>query len=458
MSAPGSEGGAVEEPPELVLIHEVPRGFKPGPDESLFDRACQTVLELFEIRLYALVLVKPGSLPARDERQDQRRECRRQYQADELATVRKYMSPAVQAPAAPASEQPTACAVMTVRDWLIQRFAQQLNMPPASIDVERPFAAYGLDSVAMLAMAADLEKWLGRRVSPTELYSTPTIATLARHLGGLGSKAMPGEAVPAAAAKPQTGPQPIAVVGIGCRLPQCDGPEQFWQALRKGAASCGALRRALGDVSDAVTSTQGGYLAEVQQIDAAFFGIAPREAIFIDPQHRLLLETDLEALEHAGCAGPVGGHRHGSLCRHLDDRLQPAPPGAHRLCGCLSRHRQFAEHGGDRLSYHLDLHGPSMAVDTACSASLVAVHLACQSSPGRMRPGGGRWRQPDAGAGHDRSADARACCRGPAAAWLLPLRATATSGAKGAAWSCSNRLTQPSATAIRFWQFSKPPR
>ncbi len=147
---------------------------------------------------------------------------------------------------------------------------------------------------------------------------------------------------------------------------------------------------------DKITA-QGGFLANVQDFDAAFFGIAPREAVALDPQHRLLLEVAWETLEHAGLAA---------------DRLAGADAGVFvgiansdygrlLLAGGLPADAYIASGNAlsmaaHRLSYHLDLRGPSIAVDTACSSSLVAVHLACQAlRTGDCESGARRGRQSD---------------------------------------------------------------
>jgi acyl transferase domain-containing protein len=129
-----------------------------------------------------------------------------------------------------------------------------------------------------------------------------------------------------------------------------------------------------------VAARLGGFLDDVEGFDAAFFGIAPREAHLIDPQHRLLLETAWEALEDAGIpAQTLAGSRTGvyvGLWTHDYERLA-APPHADVDLYSTTGTGRYAASG--RISYALDLRGPSLTIDTACSSSLVAVHLACQS-------------------------------------------------------------------------------
>jgi acyl transferase domain-containing protein len=187
-------------------------------------------------------------------------------------------------------------------------------------------------------------------------------------------------------------PEPIAIVGMACRVPGADNADEYWQLLldRRDAVTEVPAERwpanTLFDADDAtpggITSKWGGFLRNVDRFDAAFFGISPREAQQMDPQQRLLLEVAWEALEDAGqdvdkLAGTrtgvfVGLHSYGSdylwLQLNRPDKFDP-------FTGTGNAHNIAA----GRLSYLWDLRGPAVVVDTACSSSLVAVHLACQS-------------------------------------------------------------------------------
>ncbi len=185
--------------------------------------------------------------------------------------------------------------------------------------------------------------------------------------------------------------EPIAVVGMGCRLPGgVDSPEGFWDVLRHGVDTIGDIPPHRWDVAafhDADASapgkssvTQGGFLMDEALFDAGFFGIIRREAEKMDPQQRIFLEVAIEALDHAGLARErlAGSDTGVFVASYYNDyaAMQFADReviDARTLTGTL--HSVLA----NRLSYLLDLRGPSVSVDTACSSSLVAVHLACQS-------------------------------------------------------------------------------
>jgi acyl transferase domain-containing protein len=185
--------------------------------------------------------------------------------------------------------------------------------------------------------------------------------------------------------------EPIAVVGMGCRAPgRVETPAQLWELLRSGAD---AIREVPADRWDPdawfdpdpaapgkAATKWGGFLERIDGFDADYFGILPREADGMDPQQRLFLEVAVEALDDAGMPRErLRGSRSGVFVAgyHNDyARMQYADLEAvdsRTLTGTL--HSIVA----NRLSYVLDLRGPSLAIDTACSSSLVAIHLACQS-------------------------------------------------------------------------------
>jgi acyl transferase domain-containing protein/NAD(P)-dependent dehydrogenase (short-subunit alcohol dehydrogenase family)/acyl carrier protein len=189
--------------------------------------------------------------------------------------------------------------------------------------------------------------------------------------------------------------EPIAIVGIGCRLPGgVAGPEEFWQLLRNGSDAITEVPAERWDptafsdpdpeADGKMPTSRGGYLDQVDRFDPHFFGIAPREAAAMDPQQRLVLETAWEALEDAGIAPTsLGGSATGVFIGiGLNDyqRLQvPEQNADPTLIDTYTAAGNALCISANRLSYTLDLRGPSMAVDTACSSSLVAVLQAVRS-------------------------------------------------------------------------------
>src|SRR5262249_28827316 len=189
--------------------------------------------------------------------------------------------------------------------------------------------------------------------------------------------------------------EPIAITGIGCRFPGgADTPAMFWELLAAG-------RDGIVDVPPDRWSTKrfyspdpgapgkmyacrGGFLRNpVDRFDPLFFGISPREAAYMDPQQRLLLEVAWEALADAGENGArlagsntgvyIGAFTLDSMVLQLSPLNRGNPPTHH---GAAAASMTML---ANRVSYAFDFRGPSVAIDTACSASLVALHYACQS-------------------------------------------------------------------------------
>src|SRR5215204_1715335 len=275
-----------------------------------------------------------------------------------------------------------------VRHWLVDYLVTNVGCNPDEIDLDVPLNDLAVGSSDAVVLCGELSELLGRSVSPVEFWQQPTINALARFLSG---------SEPESAAEPIVSrhrgslDEPIAVIGLGCRFPgDIGGPESLWRFLCDGRSSVWEVppgRWSLFDdgspeAAAALSNTTrwGSFLTDIDGFDAEFFQTSPREAAKMDPQQRLLLEVAYEALEHAG----IPAHS-----------LRQTQTGVF-AGACLSEYGYLASTdlsqvdawsgtGGalsiiaNRVSYFLDLRGPSVTVDTACSSSLVGVHLACQS-------------------------------------------------------------------------------
>jgi polyketide synthase 12 len=227
-------------------------------------------------------------------------------------------------------------------------------------------------------VATDLPATPGFR--PSSLLSPLTARTTS----------LPEVALAESARRPRVAP--VAIVAAHGRFPGANGLDEFWQLLRDGDDAISEIPSTRWSVDDfydvrpgtpgKIITRWGGFVGDVDRFDAQFFGTPPREAALMDPQQRLLLEVVWEALEaagrnsrdlagsHTGVFVGIGGFDYAqSIARHAGyDQIEA-------YAGTGSAHSVAA----NRLSYFLDLRGPSVAIDTACSSSLVAVHLACEA-------------------------------------------------------------------------------
>lgn len=185
---------------------------------------------------------------------------------------------------------------------------------------------------------------------------------------------------------------PIAIIGIGCRVPGADGPDAFWNLLESGVDATGPVPADRWDHDQLfdpdpdsvgrISTRRGGFIDRIDEFDATLFGISLREARSMDPQQRVFLQTAWEALEHSGIApDSLSGTATGVFCgaNGADyTYLQLVAQDPELLDTHFASGMAHSVISG-RLSYFLGLQGPSVTVDTACSSSLVAVHQAMQS-------------------------------------------------------------------------------
>jgi acyl transferase domain-containing protein len=278
---------------------------------------------------------------------------------------------------------------------------------PAAVDPALTFKALGFDSVAAVDLATRLSGTLGRTISPAAVFEHPTPELLAGSLGLDGTPGSAGSPAPdgttglgeprrVAVVRPRPlDREAVAVVGMACRLPGGVGsPDALWDLVRDGRDVIGPFPDDRGWDLDALYdpdpdrpgssyTRSGGFLDDIAGFDPEFFGTAPREALAMDPQQRVVLETSWEAFEHAG-VGPR--------------TLRGAPVGVFVGGGAGDYGPRLHEGGQDdsgylltgtapsvvsgRVAYTFGLEGPTLTVDTACSSSLVATHLAVRALRG----------------------------------------------------------------------------
>jgi acyl transferase domain-containing protein len=350
---------------------------------------------------HALALLDVGlnqEVPALVAVQTDMAKLRAQGRAGHLPSLFGALVPQA-APAAGASDGPARPLAERIRDLdeadRLETVLRVVRSTAASIlalttDEEIPgdqaFKDAGFDSLTAVQLARRLGETAGLSLPTTVAFDIPTPVALARHLIErlVGAPAERNRTMTAIRAD-----EPIAIVGMACRLPGgVHTPEELWQLVAEATDAVGAFPADRGwkveelydpdpDKTGHSYVRRGGFLYDAGDFDSAFFGISPREAAAVDPQQRLLLELAWESLERAsidpsGLAGSETGVFIGIGAEDYGPQMHQAPAG-HEGFLLTGQHTSVAS---GRISYALGLQGPALTINTACSSSLVATHLA----------------------------------------------------------------------------------
>jgi acyl transferase domain-containing protein/acyl-CoA synthetase (AMP-forming)/AMP-acid ligase II/acyl carrier protein len=290
------------------------------------------------------------------------------------------------------AERETDALSVPARNELERRLAGlwRRALGVAEVGIHDNFFDLGGSSLIGVQLIAELNRELGVNLANLALFESPTIAGLATTISSLGGPAEPAR-VSRAAVAPGWAGREVAIVGMAGRFPGLESVSELWTALRDGVETISFFSDAelIAAGVDPELLRSPGYvrarpiLRDVETFDAQFFGFSPREAALMDPQHRLFLESAWTALETAGYdarrfPGAVGLFAGCSLSSYLlslyaDPDIGPTLDPFQMVVG------NDKDSMPTTVSYKLDLKGPSIAVQTHCSTSLVAVHLAVQS-------------------------------------------------------------------------------
>ncbi|MEH2172819.1 SDR family NAD(P)-dependent oxidoreductase [Nostoc sp.] len=370
---------------QLVIVQEIERTYLRKLDQNeVIGAIRQAVSEQHDLQVHAVLLLKTGSILKTSSGKIQRSACRLAFLNHSLDVVAEWRANLDQ-PKTSSANYSKHYSQKDIEAWLILKVAEQLKIAPEQIDIQQPLAYYGLSSLVAVSIASELQELLERQLSPTLLYDYPSIETLSQHLAlDFQSETNPKSKIVRLSVAEVQNPKSddsnaIAIIGMGCRFPKAENPEAFWQLLHQGIDAISEVPRSRWNANNFQVHW-GGFLEQVDRFDPQFFGISPREAESIDPQQRLLLEVTWEALENASQAPErLAGSHTGVFIGISNNDYSQLISNYGADGNTYSATGNALSIAANRISYLLDLRGPSWAVDTACSSSLVAVHQACQS-------------------------------------------------------------------------------
>ncbi|MBG1267392.1 non-ribosomal peptide synthetase/type I polyketide synthase [Nostoc sp. WHI] len=319
---------------------------------------------------------------------------------------------------------PQGSLLQWLGEVIVQQIANSLGKKPSQISLDKSFYSFGIDSLKAVEIMETLGQKFGFSISPTLFFEYPTPAEFALYLiqeqktqlqkyllvnwepaklwavnlerqktavSTLSNKlSNPSSTRVVEPINDHIRAEDIAVIGMSGRFPQSPDLQSFWELLSQGKnaiAQVPSLRWNLSDwydknpgAANKTYSCWGGFVDHIDQFDPLFFQISPREAELMDPQQRLFLEVAWEALENAGYspesfAQTQVGVFVGCSNNGYYQRIAPALNASDYSAGIGNQNAIIA----NRVSFLLNLRGPSVLVDTMCSSSLVALHMACRS-------------------------------------------------------------------------------
>lgn len=394
----------VDDEEQLIVVYEVERDATRLSLAALAGIAAgirQDIVENHQVDPHAILLMA-GGVPKTSSGKVRRIECRSRYLRGVLKPLHLWRWEGDAGAQSAEVEAPATGRAADCETWLLAEIASISGMPADRLGIATPIKEVALDATGMLSLVRAIERHYALLVPAPVLLEQETLKGIAEYVAMMVGD--PQATAPSVGGRlessqldfqmdrpGQSGQADlVAIVGIACRFPSANGPRQFWENLCAGLDSVTDVpperwdNEALYDPNPLalgkMNTRRGGFLRDLELFDRRFFAIQAREAIRMDPAHRLLLELGWEALEDAGMTSEqVSGRRVGvyigisgsdyAQLQFGDEMLSDAYAGV----GCA------LTNAASRISHFLNLRGPAMAVDTACSSSLSSIHLGCMA-------------------------------------------------------------------------------
>jgi microcystin synthetase protein McyG len=348
--------------------------------DSILIQSIRTELQS-SIRIHPdwMIAVDESEIPRTSIGKIQKEQLRRRFVAGEFPNIASSRTISTKASADVNSS--TQIPASDLESGLIRIWSDVLSQSSVPVDVS--FFDLGGTSIQLPSLAEKMSRHFGRNISTTDILTFPSIRSWLDQLHTSTRPSRPRNT------RSASRDEPIAVIGLACRFPGVDTPDSYWQMLESG-------KEAILDLTPAELSSVGvprevwertsyvkrvAWLEDMECFDAAYFQMTDREALLLDPQHRILMENIVHALEDAGIEplsfeGKAAVYASAGVSTYAD--LSGDKPD---LQGDFQRNlaSTAADYLATRISYKLNLRGPSLTVLAACSSSLLCVHHACQS-------------------------------------------------------------------------------
>ncbi|MGW5377005.1 thioester reductase domain-containing protein [Nocardia sp. NPDC003999] len=292
--------------------------------------------------------------------------------------------------ARPDAEPATVSGAAALEAELVALVAEGLGVGRGEVRAELPLSDYGVDSILAVKIIDRVNARYDLALRPTVVFDHPSVRLLSRHMAEQGASAPRTATAPPARPSERSTSMDIAIIGMSGQFPGAANLEEFWRDLATGRDAVTEIPAGRWPIAEhfrpglatpgKTYSKWGGFLDGVEEFDPAFFDIVPAEADYMDPQQRLFLEHSWLALEDAAIdpkslrrtrCGVFAGSPGSDYATLLRNR------------GTVGSHHVFTGNSPAilpaRVAYHLDLTGPCLGLDTACSSALVALHQACRS-------------------------------------------------------------------------------
>ena len=348
---------------EIIVVQELAEETSQALWPEITDTIRHVITQQYGVDIYQVVFTPQGALPKTGSGKLQRKKCQLAFNEQRLTIL---TPPALPTP---------SLTNLSSEDWNQARFkalvANVLGIDEQRIDLQAPLSRYEFDSINIIQLIARFNEEYQLALSPATLYEYATLAEFYTALLVNNTNC----AILTEDHQQQDKDTDIAIIGISGVFPQAPDIDSFWDNLAQGRDCISEVPTSRWDWRD-LTVQWGGFIDHVDEFDAAFFNISPREAELIDPQQRLFLQTVWKTIEDAGhttstLAALKTGLFVGVFNHDYAELLQQ-----HEVMDAYVTTGTMNSMIANRISYFLNLRGPSEAIDTACSSSLVAVHQA----------------------------------------------------------------------------------